>query len=485
MKIYSRTQFTFFMAICLIVMILAPKIMALEIIPGLTGFGTDTRGAFGATNYPEICIVTDLTNENNGVSNSTRNSIPVKTGSLIECINYTPPRGSGKIILFEISGTIHATSSPYTYNIDDPYTTIIGQSAPFPGISLRNIMMQVRTHDVVIQHLRIRVGDAVEGVNPDYRRAFSITDQTLGNELYNIVVDHCSFSWGIDVVVLAAAKYGSGNVHDITYSNCIISEGLNNSLHTKGPHAKGIAIQIDTENIMLIQNLIAHSVDRNPYIRRGSSAVINNLIYNTKDFNAIIAIAKDEELHSSIVGNVIKGGPNSGTTAQTLIPTFWESLPTSSRIYINDNRTEAGTQKSADDWSLVRWAGGLSDLSRYVKILEPKIWSTGLIAMKSSKVEEFVIDNVGARPAERDAVDTRIVGDVIHRSGRIIDTPYQVGGWPNLEKNRTTHSLPNNPFGDSDGDGYTNIEEWFHEMASKVEELVSRPDDLAIKNITQ
>lgn len=478
--ILKRYIFVYFIA-CIILLLPLTNSMALDIIPGLKGFGTETRGAFGVPNDPTICIVTNLTNTDKSVSNSTRNGISVKTGSLIECINYKPAENSGKIILFEVSGTINATSPPYTYYIDDPYTMIVGQSAPSPGITLRNIMVHVRTHDIVIQHLRIRIGDAVEGVNPDYRRAFSVADSTLGNDLFNIVVDHCSFSWGIDVVVLAGGKYGEGNVHDITYSNCIISEGLNDSLHTKGPHSKGIAVQIDSENVLLLKNLIAHCIDRNPYIRRGSSAIVNNLIYNTKDFNAILVVAESQSIQTSIVGNVTKGGPNSGSSARKFLPTFWEPLSKSSKIYIANNMTDIGIQESADDWSMVRWAGGLTDLSAYVKINSPGIWPSNLTAINSSGVEQYIIENVGARAAERDAVDIRIIDDVIHGTGRIIDSPDDVGGWPKLQENKITHQLPANPFDDDDNDGYKNIEEWFHTKASFIEMSISIPKNLKIK----
>ena len=32
----------------------------MDIIPGLKGFGTDTRAAYGGNNPPEICIVDSL-----------------------------------------------------------------------------------------------------------------------------------------------------------------------------------------------------------------------------------------------------------------------------------------------------------------------------------------------------------------------------------------------------------------------------------------
>ena len=77
---------------------------------------------------------------------------------------------------------------------------------------------------------------------------------------------------------------------------------------------------------------------------------------------------------------------------------------------------------------------------------------------------------------DRDAVDRRIVSDVRKGRGRLIDSPAEVGG---LGAVRTTHrslSLPTKPAGDADGDGYSNLEEWLHCMAAKVERRSARGD---------
>jgi hypothetical protein len=44
-----------------------------------------------------------------------------------------------------------------------------------------------------------------------------------------------------------------------------------------------------------------------------------------------------------------------------------------------------------------------------------------------------------------------------------------VGGWPELPENYRRFTIPLNPQVDSDGDGYTNIEEVLHNLAAKVE----------------
>jgi hypothetical protein len=99
----------------------------------------------------------------------------------------------------------------------------------------------------------------------------------------------------------------------------------------------------------------------------------------------------------------------------------------------------------------------------------PPIWHESLVAKPSSKVEAWVAANAGARPADRDDIDNRIVNELFSRSGRIIDTPGQVGGWPDLAVYARPFISPANPNGDDNGNGYTNIEKLLHQMAAAVE----------------
>src|SRR3954452_11639153 len=91
-----------------------------------------------------------------------------------------------RTILFRVSGTI-ALKSPLV--VAKPKITIAGQSAPGEGICLRDSTFSIRTHDVVVRHLRSRLGD-VTG-----READSIT---LDHGVNNVILDHCSATWSID-----------------------------------------------------------------------------------------------------------------------------------------------------------------------------------------------------------------------------------------------------------------------------------------------
>src|SRR5207344_707699 len=75
---------------------------------------------------------------------------------------------------------------------------------------------------------------------------------------------------------------------------------------------------------------------------------------------------------------------------------------------------------------------------------------------------------VGARPTDRDAVDTRTIKNVIDRTGTWVHDVAQVGGYPNLAVNHRAFTEPANPHGQA-ASGYTNLEESLHGMASSLE----------------
>jgi hypothetical protein len=64
-------------------------------------------------------------------------------------------------------------------------------------------------------------------------------------------------------------------------------------------------------------------------------------------------------------------------------------------------------------------------------------WPAGLETMPANEVKEYVARNVGARPWDRDEIDTRIVREALDGTGRIIDSEEKVGGYPVVKKTRT------------------------------------------------
>ena len=103
------------------------------------------------------------------------------------------------------------------------------------------------------------------------------------------------------------------------------------------------------------------------------------------------------------------------------------------------------------------------------KVSRPPVVVPGLQIKPADQVREWTLANAGARPADRDPVDTRVIGQVRARNGSIIKSQDDVGGWPDLAANRRELAIPDNPSGDDNGDGYTNLEEWLHKFAAAVE----------------
>ncbi len=69
--------------------------------------------------------------------------------------------------------------------------------------------------------------------------------------------------------------------HNITFSNNIIAESLAVATHAKGEHSKGSLIHDNATNILIVGNLYAHNMERNPLFKGGvHGVVVNNLIYN-------------------------------------------------------------------------------------------------------------------------------------------------------------------------------------------------------------
>ena len=412
---------------------------AISVFPGAVGFGTETSAGRGG----QVLKVTNLNASG--------------PGSLKAAVDASGPR----VVVFEVSGTIRIDGD---LRVRNPYITIAGQTAPSPGVTLRGATVIIMTHDVLIQHIRVRVGDQ-GGADPDVRDGI-VASTSSG--AYNVVIDHCSISWAID-------ENTSAGHHNVTFSNCIIAEGLRYSLHSKVIHSMGMNIGVGAYNVAIISNLIAHNMNRNPYLRRGTSVLVNNLIYNTVDFNInmepIYGTAK-----YAIVANHAKRGPSSGSNTKDHILSirgnFYKNGVGSS-IYLSENKTHNYEQTGTSNWDNIVDNRFLYNTANF-KVNSAYLWPTGLVALDKDDVEASVIANAGARPADRDAVDKRIVNDVKNGTGRLIDSQYDVGGWPDLARNTRNietmaNPIPASPHRDDDGDGYTNLEEWLHTLAAIVE----------------
>ena len=381
--------------------------------PGAMGWAADTKGGRGG----QLIRVTTLA--------------PSGPGSLLEALETDGPR----IIVFEVGGVIDMGKREI--KITKPYLTVAGQTAPSPGITLIKTGIDVMTHDVVIQHIRVRAGSAGEtkpGWAPD---ALSTVNA------HNLIVDHCTFTWGIDENLSASGPRFTGKTPDdwrkavsnrITYSHNIIAEGLSNSTHPKFEHSKGTLIHDNITDILLIGNLYAHNFERNPLFKGGvRGMVINNLIYNpgprAVHYNLIPEewYGRQYELgRLTLIGNVLRGGPSTPPG----LPLFMLGGSGDIELFEEDN--------IAVDWTgnpLPKTGRYTTSAAKIIAMTKPTL-PTGVVPLRSIEVEEAVIRNAGARPWDRDPIDARIVADTVEGRGKIIDHEDEVGGYPQYKETR-------------------------------------------------
>ena len=141
-------------------------------------------------------------------------------------------------------------------------------------------------------------------------------------------------------------------------------------------------------------------------------------------------------------------------------------------ITIKDDMINGKTFASvADIWKQVQNPFKDGAQPEICRAKESPVTVPGLKIKPAKDVKEWVLAHVGARPADRDPVDERIIENIRTGEGKLpIASQREVGGWPELVENRRELTVPENPYADDDGDGYTNLEEWLHAFAAEVEE---------------
>jgi len=418
----------------------------LPVTPFAEGFGTDTPAGRGG----KMIEVTTLAD--NG------------PGSLRAALNDPDPR----IIVFRVGGTIELKEAIF---IDHPFVTVAGQTAVGGGICIKNAGIVITTHDVLIQHLRIRPGNEGD-VEPDTNDAVAI----LGKHgsvrgAHHIVLDHISASWAEDETI--SIWYGA---HDITISWSIISEALDKSRHRKGRHSAGLLIGDSSYNVSVHHCLLVHNGFRNPLIIKGGTHdFVNNVVYNWGVLCAEI-VDYDSNSFLNFVGNFFLPGPSTETGPFEILIGQETGTP---KIYVKDNIGPRRPDSATDDWAVVK--DGWGPETRAAEIYRSAIrFAVPPITASSAPVAyEEVLASAGATLPMRDSVDKRIVADVRNITGKIIDSPAEVGGYPELAPGmppadsdhdgmpdnwEMNHGLdPNDPSdasSDLDGDGYTNVEEY-------------------------
>ena len=241
--------------------------------PGAEGHGRYVTGGRGG----KVVHVTNLNDSG--------------TGSFREAVK------SGKrIIVFDVAGVIALKSDlKFADNI-----TILGQTAPSPGITLRYYTVQPGNNNI-IRFLRIRRGQE-KNINDG-------ADATWQRNKTGIIFDHCSFSWSIDEV---ASFYDNNN---FTMQWCTIAESLTNPGHSKGAHGYGGIWGGKLASFH--HNFVGHLMNRGPRFngaRYGWTGYTSNKEYSTYKWQNAVQ-AENVDFRNCVMYNAqgtCYGGPGGG-----------------------------------------------------------------------------------------------------------------------------------------------------------------------------
>lgn len=449
--------------------------------PGAEGGGAFTPGGRGG----KIFVVTSLEDSGKGTFREACEAIGART------------------IVFNVSGIIQLKKP---ISVRAPYITIAGQTAPGDGICIAGESLLLDTHDIIIRHMRFRRG-ATNVTRRD--------DALGGNVIGNVIIDHCSVSWGLDENISLYRHQFQANEKskleklpavNITIQNTISSEGLDTYNHAFGSTIGGL-------NSTFIRNLWANNISRNPSIGMyGSFNFVNNVLFNW--WNRSLD-GGDYRSMFNIINNYFKPGPitpdDKPIRYRILKPESGYMVPkTFGRAYVSGNIVEGAPSVTANNWN-----GGvqiedrtLEESKEYLELIkqDKPFGMPHLTIMETEKAYDFVLNNVGATLPNRDAVDTRVInyvrtGKIEYKDGLentigkefikrrlpadsykkgIITHPDQVGGYPDYNGKPYIDSDNDgmsdawekayglNPKDASDankdlnGDGYTNIEKYIN-----------------------
>jgi pectate lyase len=395
-----------------------------------------------------------------------------------------------RTVVFRVAGIIALESN---IDIDHPDITIAGQSAPGDGICLAYQSLNINTENVILRHLRVRRGRPEGGQG---------SDNIGGNPVGRIIVDHCSTSWGMDEN-LSLYRYmkplpDGGRlkmpVKNLTVQYCISSEALNAKNHAFGGTWGG-------EDATFHHNLFACNTGRNPSIGMGGEFDYrNNVIFNWRHRTMD---GGDETSLMNVINNYYKPGPATNSNMVSTIARIEERdmYSPGSRLeqgnwypnmgkrpgkwYVAGNIVEGFPDVTADNWKGMR-SSDRDEASNLARVNTP---FEGWPVNQETAMDAFnsVLAHAGATLPRRDAIDRRVVetiltGKVLTSNG-IVNDPQDVGGYPDYQFSaedvpldtdhdgmpttwETKHQLdPNNAADlsiDSDGDGYTNVEEYLN-----------------------
>ncbi len=487
---------------------------ALPVFPGAVGFGTDTVAARGITAMSQIYHVTNLNDTG--------------TGSLRDAVGKSGPR----VIIFDVAGVISLASD---LRISNGNLMIAGQTAPYPGITLKGCGIQIWASDILIQHIAIRPGNIVGDAHALSNRDCIKVEPQSGVTVQNVVIDHVSMSWAVDETASVWGKFDNAQgpesfAKKVTFLNCIFSKPILNGGHEKGSHGYGLLIGRNTSEVSVIGNLFAFCLARNPLVddTTKGAQIVNNYIY-APGANSNAAVYMQGGLAPykvSLVSNVFvrkaapfslmlhldgdpidihdPNNPNDDELIEVnhsynyTSPVFKifhyhsngveheHNVIANAQVYSFDNLNLNRTTGIWGPASGNQWDG--SFVSDDTAVTEAPVTAIGAdpyansggvtwAPLSSAQVPASVMLSAGKMPGKRDPWDRALIEEVSTLTGNFVVHPADLGTdpWQGLSGPSRVLTVPSDALVVDTATGYKKFELWLQGLAREVESGPSDP----------
>lgn len=454
--------------------------------PGADGAG---KYAVGGRGWDGNGIVYRVTSLEDNVDNPTEGTLRYGVEKL------TGPR----TIVFDVAGIITLTDR---LNASDPYITMAGQTAPGIGVLLRYNTYGANGPDNITRFMNFRYGHGDDWDETSANLNVGGSAGMAGAD--NAIMDHCTLVWGHDEV------FSSRNANDMTLQNCLIGEALNQNGHKNywdDDHdcQHGYAASIGGSVGSFHHNLLAHNAGRNWSMAggllggayAGKLSIYNNVVYNWHNRTT------DGGAHNvNFVNNYYKKGVASDDSKFMLSAQLEGSGTGTQEYYVNGNVLELTDGKKIQDkeGTTYKWEDKGQDATWDVFVDQPyDFWSMEINVETAEAAFKNVLCDVGANFAGQDTNSKRLIQETKDgtwsktgsRSGMkgLIDKEADSEGWTKIEEEFGNHTRPDNwdadkdgipawfetangwndaaanNNADSDGDYYTDLEEYLNWMA--------------------
>ena len=391
--------------------------------PGAEGYGAYATGGRG-------CQIVHVTNLNASGS-----------GSLADAVSKP-----NRFVVFDVGGVIDITGNSITIASN---ITIAGQTAPGEGITIYGgRVIASNAKNVILRYLRMRGGKSVNS---------SKCTLTL-DYCENLIMDHCSVSWGPwDNVHIKDAN-------NITWQYCINSEGIE-------PQRFG-SITDGTRNWTISHCLWADNKSRNPKMKCYVQ-YYNNVVYNYG--MGIIGGHSAADNYQDVMNNYFIAGPNGSAK-------YFDDWTATDHLYSSGNYFDGNCDGMLNGTLITDHHQATAMSQKNFNTTHPMNLQTAEDAYSS------IVEQVGASRV-RDVHDKRIIEQLtsLGKKGAFIASEDDVRGIGSVAggarpKDTDNDGMPDewesanglNPKKDDAneytlGGGYTNIEHYVNSLAQKTE----------------